>query len=98
MSDRVLELELRRRALQVRCASQRAQLDEISDELQHQLRHIDRGIELARRATARPMVIIIGLAALTFIGPRGMLRWVSRAALLATALKRLSGSDHHRAS
>jgi len=93
MSDRLHELVLRRRALQVRCASQRAQLDEVSGEIQHQLRHIDRGIELAQRAVSRPMLIFIGLAALTFIGPRGMVRWISRGFLLATALKRISGSD-----
>lgn len=93
MSSRLSELTLRRRALQVRCASQRAQLDDVSDELQYGLRHVDRGIELARRVVSKPMLIVLGLAALTFIGPRGMVRWISRGLLLATALKRLSGSD-----
>ncbi len=93
MSDRERELALRRGALQVRCAVQRGQLVEVSDDLQHQLRFIDRGIEVARRVTAAPMLIVIGLAALTFIGPRGMVRWISRALLVATAVKRLAGSD-----
>jgi len=93
MSDRTRELAHRRAVLQDRCAAQRAQLGEISGELQHQLRFIDRGIDLARRVTATPMLILIALAALTFVGPAGMVRWISRAVLVATALRRLTGSE-----
>lgn len=90
MSDRTHELARRRAALQERCAAQRAQLGVISGELQYNLRFIDRGIELARRLTSAPVLILIGLAALALVGPAGMVRWTSRAALLAAAVRRLT--------
>ncbi|HEY4646656.1 MAG TPA: YqjK family protein [Steroidobacteraceae bacterium] len=95
MKHRTRELARRRAALQARCATQRAQLGEISGELQFQLRFIDRGIDLARRATAAPMLIVIALAALTFVGPSGVVRWISRALLVATAVRRLTGAHQH---
>jgi hypothetical protein len=90
MNHRTRDLARRRAELQERCAAQRAQLAELGGELQFQLRYVDRGIDLARRATARPMLLIIGLAALTFIGPSAIVRWVSRAALVATVVRRLT--------
>ena len=90
MSNRVGELARRRKRLQDRGAAQRAELREIRGELQHDLRFIDRGIEVARRLTSTPIVLIVGLAALAFIGPRGAVRWISRAALVATSIRRLT--------
>lgn len=90
MSDRTRELARRRATLRARAVVQRAQLGQIRGELQHQLRFIDRGIDVARRLTAAPMLLIVGLAALAFIGPSGMMRWVSRAALIATSIRRLT--------
>lgn len=90
MSDRARELAQRGATLRARAAVQRAQLGDIRGELQHQLRFIDRGIDVARRLTAAPMLLLIGIAALAFIGPSGMVRWVSRAALIATSIRRLT--------
>jgi hypothetical protein len=87
------ELARRRAELQVRCAAQREHLAELGGDLQYELRYVDRGIDLARRATARPMLLIIALAALTFIGPSAVVRWVSRALLVATAVRRLTVND-----
>ncbi len=90
MSDRARELAQRRATLRARAATQRAQLGDIRGELQHQLRFIDRGIDVARRLTSAPMLLLVGLAALAFIGPSGMVRWVSRAALVAASVRRLT--------
>jgi hypothetical protein len=98
VSDRASELSQRRRQLQDRSAAQRTELREIRGELQHDLRFIDRGIEVARRLTSTPIVLIVGLAALALVGPRGAVRWISRAALVATSIRRLTlaGSSDDR--
>jgi hypothetical protein len=98
VSDREVELARRRNQLQDRAAAQRAELRELRGELQHDLRFVDRGIDVARRLTSTPMLLIVGLAALAFIGPRGALRWISRAALVATSIRRLTlvGSSDDR--
>ena len=90
MSNRETELENRRKRLQNRGAAQRAELREIRSDLQHDLRFIDRGIDVARRLTSTPILLIVGLAALAFVGPRGAVRWISRAALVATSIRRLT--------
>ena len=90
MSDRPTQLAHRRQALQARSAAQRAELREIRGDLQHGLRFVDRGIGIARRMTSAPMLLLVGLAALALVGPRGAVRWISRAALIATSLRRLT--------
>ena len=90
MSDRTAQLAHRRKGLQARSAAQRAELREIRGELQHGLRFVDRGIEVARRLTSTPMLLLVGLAALAIVGPRGAVRWISRAALVATSIRRLT--------
>jgi hypothetical protein len=92
MSDRRRRNELagRRKKLQDRSNAQRAELHEIRGELQHGLRFVDRGIDVARRMTSTPIVLLVGLAALALVGPRGAVRWISRAALVATSIRRLT--------
>ena len=90
MSDRSSELASRRKALQSRSAAQRAELREIRGDMQHGLRFIDRGIDVARRMTSAPVLLLVGLAALALVGPRGAVRWISRAAFLATSIRRLT--------
>ena len=90
MSDRSSELASRRKVLQSRSAAQRAELREIRGDMQHGLRFIDRGIDVARRMTSAPVLLLVGLAALALVGPRGAVRWISRAAFLATSIRRLT--------
>jgi hypothetical protein len=97
VSDRVVELARRRERLQDRSARQRVELREIRGELQHDLRYIDRGIEVARRLTSTPILLLVGLAALAVVGPRGAVRWVSRAALFATTIRRVTRAGASRA-
>jgi hypothetical protein len=98
VSDRGSELAGRRKTLQARSAAQRAQLREVRGDLQHGLRFIDRGIDVARRMTSMPVLLLVGLAALALVGPRGAIRWISRAAFVATSVRRLtlSGSSDAR--
>jgi hypothetical protein len=90
VTDRVGELATRRKALQARSAAQRTELREIRGDLQHGLRFVDRGIGVARRLTSTPVLLLVGLAALALVGPRGAVRWISRAAFLATSIRRLT--------
>ena len=90
MSDRGSELADRRKTLQARSAAQRAELREVRGDLQHGLRFIDRGIDVARRMTSTPVLLLVALAALAVVGPRGAIRWISRAAFIATAIRRLT--------
>jgi hypothetical protein len=98
VSDRGSELAGRRKTLQARSAAQRAQLREVRGDLQHGLRFVDRGIDVARRMTSMPVLLLVGLAALALVGPRGAIRWISRAAFVATSVRRLtlSGSSDAR--
>jgi hypothetical protein len=93
MKLRARELAHRRIELQARCDEQRAQLAAFGGDLQFQLRYIDRGIDLARRATARPMLLVIALAALAFVGPSGIMRWISRAMLIGTAIRHITVAE-----
>ena len=89
-NNHTLELDERRRQLQLKCAAQRESLDEISGDLQFRLRHIDRGLELAKRLTSTPLLLAGGLALLAFVGPGRFVRWASRGLLVASAVRKLT--------
>lgn len=88
-SDRAVLLAQRRSALRARSAVQRIQLAETTKHIQARLGSIDNGIDALRRYAARPLLIVVGLALLTLIGPRRVVRWVGRSAVLFTTGKRV---------
>lgn len=88
-SDRAVFLAQRRSALRARCAVQRVRLAETTEQIQERLSGIDRGIDAVRRYAARPLVIIGGVALLTLIGPRRVIRWAGSSAVLFTTGKRI---------
>jgi hypothetical protein len=90
VSDHDLELSERRHRLQLKCAAQRAAYDEISSDLQYRLRHVDRGLEVARRLTSTPLLLAVGLGLLAFVGPTRFVRWASRGLLVVSAVRRLT--------
>jgi hypothetical protein len=88
-SDRADYLAQRRSALRARCAAQRIHLAETTEQIQARLSSIDRGIDALRRYAARPLVIAGGVALLTMIGPRRLIRWAGSSAVLLTTGKRI---------
>lgn len=88
-SDRAILLAHRRSALRARCAIQRIHLAETTQHIQARLGSIDRGIAVVRRYATRPLLIAGGLALLTLIGPRRVIRWAGRSAVLVTTGKRV---------
>jgi hypothetical protein len=89
MSKRLEEITRRRMALQVRCEAQRAELAAVSAAIERQLAPIDQGIALVRRLLASPLTIIAAVAAIALIGPRRLIKWAGRAALLMTTYRQL---------
>ena len=89
MSERTLKLEQRRRALRSHCAAQRSHLAANVRHIESKLGGLDRGIDAVRRFAARPLLIAGGIALLTMIGPRRMVRWAGRGAMLFATSKRV---------
>jgi hypothetical protein len=104
MSKHTEELAQRRMALQQRCAQQRNELGELADNLQHGLRHIDRGLTVLARFRSAPVVFLAAVIALAYLGPSGMWRWTGRLLLVGGLLKkaanltRILDGDKDRAS
>lgn len=90
MNDHTSAISERRQQLQLRCAAQRAELLEISDDLQRRLHHTDRVIEIAKRLTSAPLLLAAGLGLLAILGPTGFVRWSSRAVLLISGVRRFT--------
>lgn len=88
-SDRAVLLAQRHSVLRARCAIQRTQLAETTQHLQARLSRIDHGIDVLRRYATQPLLIAGGLALLTMLGPRRVLRWASSSAVLFTTGKRV---------
>lgn len=86
--SRVAELEARRRGLLLRSAALREELVHHTVEMDHAFHRIDRGIRMARRLSARPMLLAGGAALLFALGPRKMLSWVSRGLLFTSFARR----------
>jgi hypothetical protein len=90
MSNHASAIRQRRQQLQLKCAAQRSQLLEIGDDLQERLRNTDRAIEIAKRLTSAPLLVAVGLGLLAILGPKGMVRWSSRAVLLISGVRRFT--------
>ena len=80
----------RRQRLQSKSAAQREELAQIGDDLQRRLYRTDKAIEIAKRLTATPLLLAAGLGLLAILGPTGLVRWSSRAALLISGIRRLT--------
>lgn len=89
MSDRSSELAARREALRARCMSQRNHLGAVTDDIHFKLGGLDRRIESIRTFVGNPAFLAGGIAVLTLIGPRRLIGWASRAAVLATSARRI---------
>jgi hypothetical protein len=89
MSDRQRELAARREALLAQAAIQREAIGHSVQDIETRLAGIDRGIEIARRIVKKPIVLAGGIALVTLVGPRRLLRIAGRSAVLFASGRRV---------
>jgi len=89
MSDRFDQLAAHHSNLRARCALQRQHLAQTARDIEGQLSGVDRGVTLARNIVRSPVAVMGGIAIIAFIGPKRLMRWVSRGALFYTTARRL---------
>jgi hypothetical protein len=89
VSDREEQLASRREALLARSAAQRQLLAELAGDIEYRLGGLDRGINAVRSAARQPLLIAGAIAAVVLIGPRRLVRWLGRGALLWSTGRRL---------
>lgn len=89
--DRTQELAYRRKRLQAQCAIQRRDLGAAAADVEYQLTGVDKAVLLVRRVTSAPALISAAVAALTLIGPKRALKWVSQGAFWYSTGKRMLG-------
>jgi hypothetical protein len=88
VSERFNQLSAKHSNLRLRSAVQRRQLGSTLNEIEHHLSGLDRGIGAAQRLAKNPAVLIGGVAVVALIGPKRLMRWVSRGALIYTTARR----------
>jgi hypothetical protein len=91
MSDRQLELAARRNELIAQTTVQREQLQMLAGDIKERLAGVDHGIEIVRAVAKKPTVIAGAIAMISFIGPRRVLRAVTRSAMFVATGRRLVG-------
>lgn len=89
MSERFTQLSSQHARLRLRAAVQRRQLFQTMDEIEQHLGGVDRGIQAARNFVRSPAVILGATAAVGLFGPKRLLRWVSRSAVIYTGVRRV---------
>jgi YqjK-like protein len=89
VSERFNQLAAKHSNLRLRAAVQRRALGSTMNEIEHQLSGFDRGIERATRVLKNPAVIIGGVALVAMVGPKRLMRWATKGAVLYSTAKRL---------
>jgi hypothetical protein len=57
-------------------------------EIEHQLSGVDRGIARVSRVLKNPAVIVGGVAIVAMVGPKRLVRWLTKGAVLYSTAKR----------
>ena len=87
-SERFNQLSAKHSNLRLRSAVQRRQLGSTMNEIEGHLSGLDRGLGAAQRLLRNPAVMVGGVAVVALIGPKRLMRWVSRGALVYTTARR----------
>jgi hypothetical protein len=87
-SERFNQLAAKHSNLRLRAAVQRRELGTTMNEIEHQLSGVDRGLARATRVLRNPAVIVGGVAIVALVGPKRLMRWVTKGALLYSTAKR----------
>ncbi|HWK50351.1 MAG TPA: YqjK family protein [Steroidobacter sp.] len=88
-SERFHQLSAKHSNLRLRAAVQRRQLGSSMNEIEHHLSGLDRGVGAVQRLAKNPAVLIGSVAVVALIGPKRLMRWVSRGALIYSTARRL---------
>jgi hypothetical protein len=88
VSERFNQLAARHSNLRLRAAVQRQALGSSMNEIEHHLSGLDRGLGAAQRLVRNPAVLIGGVALVALIGPKRLMGWISRGALIYTTARR----------
>jgi hypothetical protein len=88
-SERFNQLAAKHSNLRLRSALQRNQLGATMNEIEHQLGGLDRGIARTTRVLKNPAVIIGAVALVAMVGPKRLMRWATKGALVYSTAKRL---------
>jgi hypothetical protein len=89
VSEREEQLALRRETLRARSAVQRHHLAGTAAEIEHHLGGLDRGISVVRSVIRNPVLIAGAISLVVLIGPRRIVSWAGRGALLWSAARRM---------
>ena len=89
MSRRQGQLAERRAELLARSALLRDRVSAQGANLRASVGGIDRGISMLRAATARPLLLAGAVAALVILKPSRAFKWIARAALVTSLLRRV---------
>ena len=87
-SERFNQLAAKHANLRLRSAVQRRQLGATMNEIEHQLSGVDRGLARATSVLKNPAVIVGGVALVAMVGPKRLMRWITKGALLYSTAKR----------
>ena len=88
MSERFSQLAAKHSNLRLRAALQRRALGSSMNEIEHHLSGLDRGLGAAQRWVKNPLVLIGGVALIALVGPKRLMGWASRGALIYTTARR----------
>ena len=88
-SERFNQLAAKHSNLRLRAALQRNQLGATMNEIEHQLSGLDRGIARATRVIKNPAVMVGAVALVALVGPKRLMRWATKGALVYSTAKRL---------
>lgn len=88
-SERFNQLAAKHANLRLRAAVQRRELGDHVHEIEHQLGGVDRGIARATRVLKNPAVIVGGVALVAMLGPKRLMRWFTKGAVLYSTAKRV---------
>ena len=89
MISRAEQLELQRRALQLRCALQRQQIARLAADIEGQLGTADRVISIVSNVARNPLALVATFTGLMVLGPWRIIKWVSQGALAFNLARRI---------
>ena len=89
MSQRFDQLHAHHSNLLARIAVQRRQLADTTEEIEHELGRVDRGLAAIRRVLSSPVLIGGAIVIIVLAGPRRLMRWSTKGLMLYSTARQL---------
>jgi hypothetical protein len=96
VSERFNQLSARHQELRLRSAAQRRELAQITGDIEQRLGGVDRTMQTLRSFARNPVVIAGAFAVLAMVGPKRLLGYASRGAVLMSTARQLLASGKQR--